>query len=242
MITIGSVAREEIEAAAARTRHVIRHTPITLIEPGAFPGTVMLKLEQLQHAGTVTVRGLFNLIVYALEQRSFDADAGLVSFGDDGVRVAAEHVARALDLPLHFAEDRSAACAYGLATGALLCDPESPEAITGLGTVGLELWTQTLGRLDTVIVSAGPLAVGIEAALGGQARVLLASATPDRAAYARRTLWRERRLAVDEATAVAYAYLQDSYLMRPDEHVALVLAGALTDPSDLIGLVGLLPR
>jgi threonine dehydratase len=51
---------------------------------------------------------------------------------------------------------------------------------------------------------------------------------------ARRALWHERRLAVESSAAAALAALRcGAYSPAPDEHVAVVVCGANTDPSDL---------
>lgn len=50
---------------------------------------------------------------------------------------------------------------------------------------------------------------------------------------ARRTLWDDRRLAVEHAAATAYAALGEAYRPEPGERVCVVLCGANTDPGDL---------
>ena len=52
-------------------------------------------------------------------------------------------------------------------------------------------------------------------------------------AVARRTLWRELRLAVEPAGATAYAALQAGVVDLRDQRVGVVVCGANTDPSDL---------
>jgi threonine dehydratase len=52
-------------------------------------------------------------------------------------------------------------------------------------------------------------------------------------ASARRTLWRELRLAVEPAGATAYAALQAGAVDLRDQRVGVVVCGANTDPSDL---------
>ncbi|KKZ70805.1 serine/threonine dehydratase [Streptomyces showdoensis] len=51
---------------------------------------------------------------------------------------------------------------------------------------------------------------------------------------ARRSLWDERRLAVEHAAATAHAALGTAYRPEPGERVCVVLCGANTDPSDLV--------
>jgi len=271
MIATGMVTRNDVEAAAARTRHVVRHTPLTLVEPGVFPGTVMLKLEQLQHTGGYPVRGVFNQVIAALERLAFDPDAGLVAAYTPAIAAAVVHAAQRLGLPATLflpavpteipeteipeymtagarlvkvdgtpADAQVEAQRHASATGALQCAGLSADCwaqmVAGAGTVGLELWTQTLGQLDTVVVPARAraLAVGICSALAGHVRVIEAEVSPDLAATARRELWQERRIAVDDVSASAYALLLDStYRPAPEERVAVVLSSADTEHADL---------
>lgn len=52
-------------------------------------------------------------------------------------------------------------------------------------------------------------------------------------ANARKTLWRELRLAVEPAGATAYAALQTGSVEVRDQRVGVIVCGANTDPSDL---------
>ncbi|NUR47748.1 MAG: pyridoxal-phosphate dependent enzyme [Hamadaea sp.] len=260
VIATGMVTRNDVEAAAARTRNVVRHTPLTLVESGVFPATVMLKLEQLQHAGGYPVRGVFNQVIAGLERRTFDPDAGLVAAYTPAVAAAVVHVARRLDLPVTVFAPASAeanasttltvdgtladaqleAERHALATGGLHCPGLSPECwaqmVAGAGTVGLELWTQTLGQLDTVVVPerATALTAGITAALASHVRVVEAVSSPELCAVARHDLWEERRIAVDDVAACAYAYLREGYRPSVGERVAVVLSSADTAPSLIV--------
>jgi threonine dehydratase len=56
----------------------------------------------------------------------------------------------------------------------------------------------------------------------------------DDIAAARRTLWRELRLAVEPAGATAYAALQSGAVEVSDRRVGVIVCGANTDPSDLV--------
>lgn len=280
VIAVGMVTRDDVEAAAARTRHVVRHTPLTLVEPGVFAGTVMLKLEQLQHTGSYAVRGVFNHVICALERQAFDPDAGLAAAFTPSIAAGVVHAARRLGLPATLflpvgapvdadvldaasgalpdgsppaeillvrvdgtvADARIEAQRHAATTGALQCaglGPDGwPEMVAGAGTVGLELWTQTLGQLDTVIVPgrARALTAGIGAALAGHVRVVEADGGRVDAAAARRELWRSRRIAVDEVAACAYAFVADgAYRPAPEERVAIVLASADADGPDADG-------
>jgi threonine dehydratase len=216
------VTQDEVESALARTRAVVRHTPLTLVEPGVLPGTVLLKLEQLQHGGTFGVRAVFNQVLAALERQAFDPDAGIA-----GALPYARHVGRVLGLPVAVCADEDEAAAQACATGALLCREDDPDAVAGVGTIGLELWTQTAGQIDTVIAPPG-LVNGLTSALFGHATVVEAAFEPDRDTAVAQLLWDERRIAVDPAAASAYAVLHcDVYRPQPRERVAVVLASAI---------------
>jgi len=56
----------------------------------------------------------------------------------------------------------------------------------------------------------------------------------DDIAAARRTLWRELRLAVEPAGATAYAALQTGAVDLHEQRVGVIVCGANTDPSDLV--------
>lgn len=229
MIATSMVSQDAVESASARTRAVVRHTPLTLVEPGVLPGTILLKLEQLQHAGTFGVRAVFNQTLAALERQAFDPDAGIVSTAP-----WARHVGRVLGLAVAVCADEDEAAARACATGALLCRDDDPDAVAGVGTIGLELWTQTAGQLDTVIAPPG-LISGLSSALFGQATVVEATFVEDRDAAVAQLLWEERRIAVDPVAASAYAMLHhEIYRPQPRERVAVVLAsassGVLRDP------------
>jgi len=232
VIATGMVTRNDVEAAAARTRHVVRHTPLTLVEPGVFPATVMLKLEQLQHTGGYPVRGVFNQVIAGLERRAFDPDAGLVTAYTPAVAAAVTHVGDQLGLPVKFVDTPVDAERHAYASGALHCPGMTPECwaqmVAGVGTIGLELWTQTLGQLDTVVVpaQATALAAGVSSALAGHVRVVEAVVSPEASDAARAELWRQRRIAVDGVAASAYAYLTDGYRPTDGERLAVVLSSA----------------
>jgi threonine dehydratase len=223
VITTSMVTRDDVEAAAARTRGVVRHTPLTLVESGILPGTVMLKLEQLQHAQTFGVRAVFNQTLAALEQRAFDPGAGIACVHDH-----ARHVGRILGLSVTIVADEDEAADHCASTGALHCAADDPQAMAGTATVGLELWIQTAGQLDTVVVPSS-LYAAVSSALLGYARVVEAEPDALRDAAVARMLWDERRIAVDTGAAAAYAVLHGGhYRPAPQERVAVVLASAVS--------------
>ncbi|MER0243799.1 threonine/serine dehydratase [Streptomyces sp. HSW2009] len=105
--------------------------------------------------------------------------------------------------------------------------------------------------LHAALAAGRPVEVGVESiaadALGarfvtpaalhwarqGDVRPVL---VPDAAiTVARRTLWEEHRIVVENAAAAAYAALHSgAYQPAPGEKVCVVLCGANTDPSDLV--------
>lgn len=221
MIATSLVSRDDVEAALLRTRSVVRHTPLTMVEPGVLPGTVVLKLEQLQHAGTFGVRAAFNQVLAALERRAFDPDAGIAT-----TAAYAHHVGRVLGIPVAVCADEDEAAEQACATGALLCREDDPDAVAGIGTIGLELWTQTAGQVDTVIAPATALN-GLTSALLGHVTVVEAVGDEERDVAVAKALWEERRIAVDPSAAAAYGMLTAGrYRPRPGERVVVVLASA----------------
>jgi threonine dehydratase len=221
MIATSLVTRDDVEAALLRTRSVVRHTPLTMVEPGVLPGTVLLKLEQLQHGGTFGVRAVFNRVLAALEGHAFDPDAGIVATASHAC-----HVGRVLGLPVAVCAGDDEAADLAAATGALLCRDDDADAVAGVGTIGLEVWAQTAGQIDTIIAPPG-LMNGLASALLGQ--VHLVEAVPDgvRDAETAKALWEERRIVVDPAAAAAYRLVAgEAYRPRPQERVVVVLASA----------------
>ena len=76
--------------------------------------------------------------------------------------------------------------------------------------------------------------IGLDVALRTGARSVLV--TDDDLVHARRLLWDHRRIAVEHGAAAALAALTSGgYVPEPGERVVVVLCGANTDPSDLIG-------
>ncbi|RNL78894.1 threonine/serine dehydratase [Nocardioides marmorisolisilvae] len=76
--------------------------------------------------------------------------------------------------------------------------------------------------------------IALDVALRTGARSLLVS--DDDLIHARRLLWDHRRIAVEHGAAAALAALTSGgYVPEPGERVVVVLCGANTDPSDLVG-------
>jgi threonine dehydratase len=60
------VSPTEVEEAAQRLAGRLRHTPVVMVEAGAFTGEpVLVKLESLQHTGSFKPRGMLNAMLMA---------------------------------------------------------------------------------------------------------------------------------------------------------------------------------
>ncbi|HEX2849746.1 MAG TPA: threonine/serine dehydratase [Acidimicrobiales bacterium] len=191
--------REEITAAAHRVAPYVRHTPVIALEPAwrGVPGSVVLKLELLQHTGSFKPRGALNRILDAAVPASGVIAA---SGGNHGLGVA--YAARALGhraevfVPettsrvkidrLHelgadvvvtgtyYADALSASERRVEETGALVVHAyDQPDVVAGQGTVGRELDDDAPG-LDTVVVAVGGggLMAGITSWFAGSVHVV----------------------------------------------------------------------
>jgi threonine dehydratase len=172
--------RAAIEAAHARIQPHVRTTPILEI-PGAVLGVaprLVLKLEQLQVAGSFKARGAFNALVSAAPPTAGIAAA---SGGNHGIAAATAAAAlgvraeifvpsissaakqsklRATGATLHvggrdFAEARQACDAHALRSRARVVHAyDDPDVVTGQGTLAREFEAQA-GRLDALLVAIG---------------------------------------------------------------------------------------
>jgi threonine dehydratase len=192
--------RTGIAAAETLIRQHIRRTPTLSVDPADFElacGSLVFKLEYLQHTGSFKARGAFaNLLTHPIP------DAGVVaaSGGNHGAAVA--YAAQAIGIPatifvpvvaspIKLARIRSFG-ANLVVTGDLYADAlaasdehirieggmpihayDSAETLLGQGTVGLELEQQE-PELDTVLVAVGGggLIGGIAAWYEGRIRVI----------------------------------------------------------------------
>jgi threonine dehydratase len=189
----------DVEAAVERTSGYVRSTPVVEVEAGALAssGSIMVKLEQLQHTGSFKPRGAFNRMLAQPVPRAGVVAASGGNFGA-AVAYAASvlgHVAE-LFVPesttaakvdrLHafggsvvvggafYAEALVEAERRCRETGALWMHAfDQHEMIAGNGTVGRELETQCPG-LDTLLVAVGGggLIAGIAAWFEGRIRVV----------------------------------------------------------------------
>lgn len=191
-------------AAVARTREVIasrlRRTPVLHLdraELGLAPGPLVLKLEQLQHAGSFKARGaLANLLLRPVPEAGVVAASG----GNHGAAVA--YAARSLGIPAtifvpevsspakierirgygarlvvtgdSYADALAASQAYLAESGAMSVHAfDEPETILGAGTLGLELLEQA-PQVGMVVaaVGGGGLLSGIATAVDGAVPVV----------------------------------------------------------------------
>src|SRR5699024_5056884 len=160
------------------------------------------KLEQLQHTGTFKARGAFNRIISAAQAGEL-TDAGVVIASGGNAGLAVAHAARQYGSTAHvyvpettpavkvarlaelgadvirigqrYADAQEAATSGAQRTGALYCHAyDQPEICAGQGTLGTELFEQSRGELDTVLlaVGGGGLLAGVATALQPSTRVV----------------------------------------------------------------------
>ena len=204
------VSAEAVRAAAAVIASRVRTTPVLEL-PGSelgLTGTVVLKLEQLQHSGTFKARGA----VHALTTRR-PGEHGVVaaSGGNHGVAVAwaarqlgvpatvfvptitaAAKIARLRDYGATvrqsgavYADALRDSRAFEAATGAPAIHAyDDPAVLAGAGTCGMELETQA-GPFDAVLVACGGggLAGGLAAWFGRRTELVVCE-TEGTATYA----------------------------------------------------------
>jgi threonine dehydratase len=175
------IAPEQIQSTYARIAPHIRRTPVVEIDSADFNlnvGTLTLKLELLQHAGSFKSRGAFNnLLTRTIPPAGVVAASG----GNHGAAVA--FAAMRLGIPAKifipsvaspvkiqqiqsygadlvvggalYADALTASEAWVQTSGALPIHAfDQVETLQGQGTVGLELEQQT-PNLDTLLVSVG---------------------------------------------------------------------------------------
>lgn len=175
------VGRDEISAAARQIEPWVRRTPVLSLaadELGIPHPPVVLKLEQLQHAGSFKARGAHNLLLSADVPAS-----GVVAASGGNFGLAIAHAAsrlghhaaifvpeisspakvdrlRALGAEVvvggaFYADAYTASVERATATGALLAHAyDQLEVVAGAGTCGLELEEQA-PDVTTVLVAVG---------------------------------------------------------------------------------------
>jgi threonine dehydratase len=174
------ISREDIKQAAQRIDGYVRRTPMMVLEAGIWgiDAQLVLKLEQLQHAGSFKPRGAFNRILsHGIPEGGIIAASG----GNHGIAVAyaaytlghrAEIFVPEISSPIkierlrhysahveivgaNYAESLIASEVRAIQTGALIVHAyDQPETVAGQGTVGREIQEQ-YPDLDTLLVAVG---------------------------------------------------------------------------------------
>jgi threonine dehydratase len=117
----------------------------------------------------------------------------------------------------------------GTGTRVVAVEPELCPALHDALAAG-EPVTSPVGGIAADALGASQVGLLGFAAAGEAVSVLVSD---EDIAAARRTLWRELRLAVEPAGATAYAALQSGAVDLRGERVGVIVCGANTDPSDL---------
>jgi threonine dehydratase len=167
------VTPDDVERAAERIGERARRTPV--IEHGS----LILKLELMQHAGSFKTRGAFNRVLGEAEIPR----AGLIAASGGNHGAALSYVGSTLGLPTEifmpstspdikrrnierfgatvrvidgFYDDaQTAADERSAATGAMQIHPfDHPATVAGQGTMSREL-EQQVGALDTILIASG---------------------------------------------------------------------------------------
>jgi len=197
------IDRAAIEEMEPRIRPWIRRTPLLAIDPADFrveAGSLSLKLELLQHAGSFKSRGAFaNLLTRPVPKAGVVAASGgnhglAVAYAAGRLRIPAkifvpvvaspEKVARIRDYGAdltvtgdRYADALAASERWAEESGALRIHAfDQRETLLGQGTLGMELEAQAepAGGLDTILVAVGGggLISGISAWFGGSVRIV----------------------------------------------------------------------
>ena len=199
------MTRDEIEATYRTIRPYIRRTPVVDVDSADFGldcGSIALKLELLQHAGSFKARGGFaNLLLRDVPPAGVVAASG----GNHGVAIA--YVARRLGIKARifvprvcaptkqarirgldahlvvtgerYADALAASEEYVASSGAMPVHAyDQVETLLGQGSVGLELEADRL-TFDTLLVAVGGggLIGGIAAWFAGKVRIVAVEPT-----------------------------------------------------------------
>lgn len=255
-----TITRAAIEEAHARIAPHIRRTPVLTL-PGGFGhrGTVSLKLEFLQHAGSFKSRGAFNTLLsnavpaagvaaasggnhgaavaYAARQVGVKARIFVPEISSPAkVAVIRSHGAEVVIGGARYADAQDACDAYVAEIGALRIHPFAAEStITGQGTVGLE-WEQDAPDLDTVLVAVGGggLISGIASWWAGRVKVVGVEPEGSRALHAALQAGGPVDVEVDSVAADSLGARNTGELVhaicsRTVDHVALVTDEAIRE-------------
>ena len=194
------VTRHAIQTVEPLIRPYLRHTPAITVDRADFglaPGPLVLKLEQLQHAGSFKARGAFaNLLLRDVPAAGVVAASG----GNHGAAVA--FAARALGIPARiyvphvsspaktarirgygadlvvagntYSDALAASQEWTADSGALPIHAyDQAETMLGAGTLGMELAGQAPAATRVLAsVGGGGLLAGIAAWFAGRAQVV----------------------------------------------------------------------
>ncbi len=194
------VTRHGIRTVEPLIRPYLRYTPAITVDRADFglpPGPLVLKLEQLQHAGSFKARGAFaNLLLRDMPAAGVVAASG----GNHGAAVA--FAARALGIPARiyvphvsspakiarirgygadlvvaggtYSDALAASQEWTAGSGALPIHAyDQAETMLGAGTLGMELAAQAPGATQVLAsVGGGGLLAGVAAWYAGQAQVV----------------------------------------------------------------------
>lgn len=184
-----------IAEAAGRIAGHVRPTPV--IEVGIGSGSVVLKLELLQHTGSFKPRGAFNRILSAdVPEAGVIAASGgnhglAVAYAASKLGIASEifvpevtpavkverlrsYGAEVTVIGEFYADALDASTERAQGTDALVIHAyDQPEVVAGQGTLGMELMGQASG-IDTILVSVGGAGLigGIAGWVAGRAQII----------------------------------------------------------------------
>lgn len=186
--------RADVEAAAARIGSAVRRTPVLEVEGAevGVDGTIVLKLEHLQHSGSFKARGALNNILSlpagapGVAAASGGNHGAAVSWAAERAGVTADIFVPGTSTPAKLARIEEYGARLHLVDGDVgaaldacrqFCDDHGVPAVhpydtfqtvCGAGTLGPELLSQVPG-LDRVVIACGGggLYTGVANALAG---------------------------------------------------------------------------
>jgi threonine dehydratase len=219
-------------------------TRATVFLPATAPDFKVAKLHE--YGADVRLVGAEYADALAASIEYAETSGALLSHAYDNPLIAAG--AGTLAAELHTALPNLDTVVVAVGGGGLFAGTAAALEGTGVRVVAVE--PENCRALNAAIEFGGPVDVPVNSiaadALGARRTSCTAYelakrptvsnilVTDDDIVRARRTLWADRRLVVEHAGAAAYAaLLSGAYTPTDGEHVAVVLCGANTDPSDL---------
>ncbi len=263
------VGRAEVEAAAELLRDVVRHTPVEHSRPLSqrVGGSVSLKCENLQRAGSFKIRGAY-VRIFRLSDAERARGVVAASAGNhaQGVALAASllgaratvfmpegaplpkvEATRGYGADVRFAgvsldEALVDAQAYAERTGATLVHPfDHHDIIAGQGTVGLEI-EQQCPDVRTLVVSAGGggLVSGIAAALENRGDIRIVAVQAEGAAAFPPSLAQGRPVKLESMSTMADGIAVGCPGDLTYAHVATLVDDVVTVPEEALSRAMLL--